>query len=145
MGFYQKDEGSDINSIVTGMIGFKGHVHVSFGQEVSLTSDDADDAARQIDKQIIQNYLLQPTNFLALQKLRDSDPQRVPAIDLPADLVVPMNAESAAKFEERLDAADPVIRPYLLQAYANPVISRYAAGKSDPFAEQVGAAETTED
>ena len=145
LGFYQKDEGSDINSIVTGMIGFKGHVHVSFGEEVSLTRDDADDAARQIDKQIIQNYLLQPTNFLALQKLRDSDPQRVPAIDLPADLVVPMNAESAAKFEERLDAADPVIRPYLLQAYANPVISRYAAGKSDPFAEQVGAAETTED
>lgn len=143
MGSYQKDEQSDIHSIVTGMIGFKGHVHVSFGAPVQLTSDAAEDAAAQIDQQIIHNYLLLPTNFLALEKLRESDPGRVPPIALPPDLVVPVSRESAEKFEARLEAADPKIRSYLLQMYANPVISRYAAGNADPFAGQV-MIETTE-
>jgi glycerol-3-phosphate O-acyltransferase len=133
LGSYQKDEQSDIHSIVTGMIGFKGHVHVSFGVPVQLSSDAAEAAAAQIDAQIIHNYLLQPTNFLALEKLRETDPGRVPPIALPPDLVVPVNRDSAEKFETRLAAADPRIRPYLLQMYANPVISRFAAG-NDPFA-----------
>ncbi|MEK7259717.1 MAG: 1-acyl-sn-glycerol-3-phosphate acyltransferase [Pseudomonadota bacterium] len=144
LGSYQKDEQSDIHSIVTGMIGFKGHVHVSFGVPVQLTSDAAEDAAAQIDQQIIHNYLLQPTNFLALEKLRESDPGRVPPIALPPDLVVPVNGESAEKFAARLDAADPKIRSYLLQMYANPVISRYAAGNADPFAGQMMAETTAE-
>jgi glycerol-3-phosphate O-acyltransferase len=66
-GTYQKTDQSDIHSIVTGMVGFKGHVHVSFGTEITLSSDDADDAAAQVDAQIIQNYLLQSTNHLAVQ------------------------------------------------------------------------------
>ncbi|MES3008515.1 MAG: 1-acyl-sn-glycerol-3-phosphate acyltransferase [Pseudomonadota bacterium] len=136
LGSFQKDEQSDIHSIVTGMIGFKGHVHVSFGSPIVLNSDDAEQAAAQIDQQIIHNYLLQPTNFLALEKLRQSDPERVPSVGLPADLVVPVNAESATKFAERLAAADPKIRPWLLQMYANPVVSRYATGSADPFVGQ---------
>lgn len=137
LGTYQKTEQSDIHSIVTGMIGFKGHVHVSFGEEIALISDDDEEAATQIDQQIIHNYLLQATNHLALEKLRESSPERVPTLDLPNNAVAAIlsvqNADSKARFEERLASADPTIQPYLLQMYANPVISRFASGKGDPF------------
>ncbi len=136
LGSYQKDERSDIHSIVTGMIGFKGHVHVAFGKEIQLESDDADAAAAKVDEQIIQNYLLQTTNFLALEKLREIAPELIPPMEMPEQRPVDV-AGSRAKFEERLAAADPRIRPWLLQMYANPVISRYAVGKEDPFATQL--------
>ena len=109
-GTYQKTDQSDIHSIVTGMVGFKGHVHVSFGTEITLSSDDAEEAAALVDAQIIQNYLLQSTNHLALQTL-----QGVPAAAA-AD-------ESARRFEARVAEADASIRPWLLQMYANPVLS----------------------
>jgi 1-acyl-sn-glycerol-3-phosphate acyltransferase len=109
-GTYQKTDQSDIHSIVTGMVGFKGHVHVSFGTEITLSSDDADAAAALVDAQIIQNYLLQSTNHLALQALQRGS--------LPTG-----NDESARRFESRIAEADPAIRSWLLQMYANPVIS----------------------
>jgi 1-acyl-sn-glycerol-3-phosphate acyltransferase len=109
-GTYQKTDQSDIHSIVTGMVGFKGHVHVSFGTEITLTSDDAEEAAALVDSQIIQNYLLQSTNHLALQALQRGS--------LPTG-----NDESARRFESRIAEADPAIRSWLLQMYANPVIS----------------------
>src|SRR5690606_22800550 len=37
-GTFQKTEQSDIHSIVTGLVGFKGHVHVAFGKEIVLES-----------------------------------------------------------------------------------------------------------
>ena len=111
---------------------------MAFGREILLTSDDDEQAAVQIDQQIIHNYLLQATNHLALEKLREINPDRVPPLDLPIDVAAAglsiQSVDSKTRFEERLANADSAIRPYLLQMYANPVISRFAAGKADPFA-----------
>lgn len=120
LGTYSKDEKSDINSIVTGMIGFKGHVHVAFGEEIRLDNDDADAAAALVDQQIVSNYLLQPSNYFALEKLRESDPDFAQGI---APSVQPLAQESVAQMQQRLDAAPANIRPYLLRMYANPVLS----------------------
>jgi len=117
-GTYQKTDQSDIHSIVTGMVGFKGHVHVSFGKEITLSSEDAEQAAALVDAQIIRNYLLQPTNHLALQKLQ-GDATAVPDDD------------SVRRFEVRIAEAAPEIRPWLLQMYANPVLSLAAFEVSD--------------
>lgn len=121
LGAYQKDEKSDINSIVQGMIGFKGHVHVAFGEEICLESDDADAAAALIDRQVVSNYLLQPSNYFALEKLRANDPEFAKDIAPSTEAV---NDASIAEMQKRLDQAPPNIRPYLLQMYANPVLSR---------------------
>ena len=121
LGAYQKDEKSDINSIVQGMIGFKGHVHVAFGEEICLDSDDADAAAALIDRQVVSNYLLQPSNYFALEKLRETDPEFGQEI---ASSTEAMSDASIAEMQQRLDQAPPNIRPYLLQMYANPVLSR---------------------
>lgn len=139
-GTFQKTEQSDIHSIVTGLVGFKGHVHVAFGKEIRLDSDDVDAAAAAIDQEIIHNYRLHSTNHLALHKLIVSEPELVPDLDEDTDFDIPVGAEadsSRSKFEERLAAADPAIRSWMLRMYANPVISRFAAGREDPFAEKV--------
>jgi len=117
-GTYQKTDQSDIHSIVTGMVGFKGHVHVSFGTEITLSSEDAEQAAAQVDAQIIRNYLLQPTNHLAMQNLRGA------AATFDDD-------DSVRRFETRLAEAAPEIRPWLLQMYANPVLSVQALAVAD--------------
>lgn len=121
LGSYQKDEKSDIHSIVTGMIGFKGHVHVTFGQEIALETDEVEDAVALIDRQIVANYLLQGSNFLAVQKLQALEPDSVPQSVL---ALLPQPMPVSEVFEARLAAAPPRIRPYLLRMYANPVFSR---------------------
>lgn len=129
-GTYEKDENSDINSIVTGMIGFKGHVHVAFGTPLCDVSDDAEEVAGQIDREIIREYRLQGTNRLALEMLLEIEPQAVPALrDMPG---WEMEAGSRQRFEARLAAVPAPLRPWMLKMYANPVISRYARQEPGP-------------
>lgn len=119
---YEKTDNEDLHSIVSGITGFKGRVHVSFGEPLTGTYESAKAVAEAIDVQILRSYQLFPTNYLAYQKLREADPERV----LPA--IVPEYSDeqmSAAKmqFEQRLAQCSPALRPYLLAMYANPVIS----------------------
>lgn len=124
-GFYSKDEQSDINSIVQGMVGFKGHVHVSFGKEIALENDEVEEAAAHIDRQIVGDYLLQGPNHLALQKLQEMGLQT--AQDASAQVLPPVpeiDARVKAQFLERLQQVDPKVAPHWLEMYANPVLSR---------------------
>ena len=57
-GSFIKTDESDITSIVTGMIGFKGNVHVAFGEELNLGTDDPNEIAATVDEQVIENYQL---------------------------------------------------------------------------------------
>lgn len=136
LGSYQKDDQSDINSIVTGLVGFKGHVHVAFGRELQLEEQNDDEIARLMDAQIIENYLLQQTNFLALQRLRELTVQPLPALNEAGEQVLAAfqcDSELASRFDARLAAMAPEVRPYVLRMYANPVISRYAEEGADPI------------
>lgn len=130
-GTYEKNENSDIHSIVTGMIGFKGHVHVAFGTPLTDISDVAEEVARQIDRQIIREYRLQGTNRLGLEQLVESESRAVPALQAMPEWEI--GEDSRKRFEERLTAVSPALRPYMLKMYANPAISRYADQDSDPF------------
>lgn len=127
-GSYQKDEQSDIHSIVTGMIGFKGHVHVAFGEELALDEAMDDEAvAAMIDTQVVNNYLLQQTNLIALRQLREEGAGA--ELDEEGEqLLAALNAASdtLAQFDARLQAMPPEVQRYARQMYANPVISRYS-------------------
>lgn len=124
-GKFVKTEDSDINSIVTGITGYKGHVHVAFGSElVAPLSDDPDEIALAIDKQISRLYLLQDNNFLALQMLRDQRLTAIPPLEDSA-WQRDITAESREAFRLRIAAAEPQLHKYLLAMYANPVIGRY--------------------
>jgi 1-acyl-sn-glycerol-3-phosphate acyltransferase len=142
VGYYAKDEQSDIQSIVKGMVGYKGHVHVSFGKELQLSTDDVDEAAALIDQQITNHYLLQGSNHYALEKLQETAPHLVPSLQAMIGSEAIQSAEMRAEFDRRLAAADEKTRLYMLSMYANPVISRFAVA-SEPFPE--GPADTNGD
>lgn len=129
LGNYQKDEKSDIHSIVTGMIGYKGHVHVAFGQELVLESADDEAIARLIDEQIIGNYHIHGTNILAVEMLRQLDEAVLPTLSEEGLTVLSnceINPHTRTQFSERIAKLDSRIRGYVLQMYANPFFSRYA-------------------
>jgi glycerol-3-phosphate O-acyltransferase len=125
-GSFTKSEGSDIHSIVTGMIGFKGQVHVAFGKELKFSSDDPDRVAADIDAQILENYELRDINFLALERLEKNGlvPPHEPGagIDLPE-----ISKASRKKFEQRLKTVNPKLHKAYLFSYANPVINKFQA------------------
>lgn len=126
-GSFTKTDGSDIQSIVAGITGMKGHVHVAFGNELQTESDDPDMIAAQIDQQITANFLLQDSNFLALELLRDDAEVSIPAL-LPEAAQREISAESRAVFQQRLAKIDRKLHKHYLSMYANPVITRYRVG-----------------
>ncbi|WP_094751470.1 1-acyl-sn-glycerol-3-phosphate acyltransferase [Psychromonas sp. CD1] len=103
-GEYKKSEFEDIESIVSGLIGEKGHVHVAFGEPLQGDFTDAEEVAKAIDKQIYKNYYLHPSNYIAAK----------------------VNLESIDKadkevFAQRLNNIDSELQEMVLKMYANPV------------------------
>ena len=76
---YEKKPLEDFNSIITGLTGQKGRVHISIGKTIDKELDvladfpNVNDKLRMlgdfIDQQIYQNYKLWPTNYMAFDIL----------------------------------------------------------------------------
>lgn len=126
-GSFTKTDKSDIQSIVTGMIGFKGHVHVAFGSELKIDTDDPDDLAEVINAQILENYILSDSNFLALEKLKT---EGLVSVEQLGDVLENRKIlhQNRKQFEKRLRSVDIELQKYLLFGYANPVINKLKAG-----------------
>ena len=129
-GVFEKDEDSDIHSIVTGMIGFKGRVHLGFGTELEPAGNAANDIAQQIDKQVIDNYKLQNSNILAVHALAEKFPELISGrLCGPVEELLTsygkgeVSAQARQEFELRTATMETEQLPYFLQMYANPVIS----------------------
>lgn len=138
-GSFQKTDDSDIQSIVTGMIGFKGGVHVAFGTELELSGDDPELIAAAIDQQVISNYVLRDSNFIAVEHLvqrglvqitgngageAQAEDQAEGNAAIAAGIAA-INADKRAVFEQRLAAVNPDWQEHFLYSYANPVLNRY--------------------
>ena len=122
-GSFTKNEKSDVQSIVAGMIGFKGKVHVSFGDEMQYGGDDPDAIAASIDSQILENYKLRDSNYIAFELLKGKD--LLPEIPAGLKIISPeIERESRNFFSNRLGKVNPKLHRHYLLSYANPVISR---------------------
>ncbi len=122
-GSFEKDEKSDVISIGKGVEGFKGNIHLHFGTKLIATDDDPVKIANQIDRQIIGNYKLHPSNYLAYELLLKENPSLGPNLD---ELKVDMQLLDSKReeFTERYSSFTPELRPYFLTMYANPVINK---------------------
>lgn len=122
-GSFSKNEKSDIQSIVAGMIGFKGAVHVAFGSEMQYDSDEPDVIAASIDSQILKNYKLRDSNYIAFELLQEKGllPESASGLEIK---IPEITAASREMFSNRLDQVDPKLHQHYLVSYANPVISR---------------------
>lgn len=102
-GEYKKSEFEDIESIVSGIVGQKGHVHVAFGKVLESDFDNPEQVALAIDEQIYQNYYLHPSNFIAANQKLDN-----------------VKETDRKRFEEHLQNIGPELRETVLKMYANP-------------------------
>ena len=122
-GSFTKNEQTDIHSIVTGMIGFKGHVHVGFGSELGINSDEPESIAELIDEQILKNYRLSDANYIAAEMLKEKGELFDPALDtvIKGKLI---SEEVREIFLERISKTQPALMKHLLFGYANPLINK---------------------
>ena len=126
-GEYQKGDDEDLKSIVTGIEGHKGHVHVAFGQPLTGDFVDTNAVVTEVNRQIHRNYRLQPSNLFAWEAIRKELPQT--GLTVPAASALFPKADlqqQRQKFARHLDRCPDRYRPWLLKMYAQPVINRYA-------------------
>lgn len=106
-GRYEKGQFEDINSIVQGITGHKGHVHVAFGTPIEEEFATPELLAEEIDRQIWLNYHLHPSNLAAAGEAVDSKAQQ--------------------EFDERLAQVEGLAQDFMRQMYANPVLNQQRA------------------
>jgi 1-acyl-sn-glycerol-3-phosphate acyltransferase len=126
-GNFVKTEKSDIESIARGMIGFKGDVHVAFGSELELDSDEPELIASEIDRQVLQNYKLRDVNYLALKLMLEKglleESQRELAGKAIDAVSIDINSQASVTFMDRLNEVPAEYHKHFLYNYANPVLS----------------------
>lgn len=110
-GHYAKGEFEDVYSIAQGIAGFKGRVHVAFGQPLSGNLVDADAVATVVDEQIRKLYKLYPSNYLALDALNEAGDFTLPTFD----------TKTKTAFNARLATCPEAYKQQWLSIYANPV------------------------
>ena len=110
-GRYQKSEQEDVQSIVLGLMGHKGRVHVQFGKPIGMDdrARSADQLASDIDHQIIQGLRVYPTHAAAAAQL-GWPAQLTPEPDCAAVMTL---------FETQLAQCPEAERGHLLCQYAN--------------------------
>jgi 1-acyl-sn-glycerol-3-phosphate acyltransferase len=126
---YVKEKNEDFRTLVSGIMGQKKRIHIALGdvlnteieqifsvepnlnRQMSLLSDE-------IDKVIISNYQLWPTNYIALDMLNGTSEHTSHYTNMEKE-----------QFENRLrkgvDSSDPVAVKNFLSMYANPVINKH--------------------
>ncbi|TBU78321.1 1-acyl-sn-glycerol-3-phosphate acyltransferase [Phytopseudomonas daroniae] len=123
-GSYTKQPGEDDKSIALGITGYKGRVHVHFGDPLTSGFEDAKQLAAITDAHILTGYRLFPVHYLAYAMWSERDPQlEVPAAESLFDA-----AELAAakqQWQQRLSNCPSEQQPYLVLQYAMPVRNQY--------------------
>jgi len=103
-GEYVKAKYEDMKSIVKGIMGQKGKVHVAFGAPLEGQFETPEEIATAIDSSIAQNYALQSTNMAAYaMSLGDTHP-------------------AAKVLEQRFEGLTPSQLKHALAMYVNPVL-----------------------
>jgi len=119
-GSYQKEEHEDVRSIAMGIAGQKGNIHLAFGEEMMSDYQDTDDLVKELDQQILNNYVLHATNCFAYEILFN----QVPAVKYSSQQLnydPSQLKEEKATFINRMQAIPQEYRDIALAIYANPV------------------------
>jgi hypothetical protein len=125
-GSYEKAEQEDVASIAKGIAGEKGRVHVSFGTPLCGNLNTPDAVASEVDRQIITEYCLHPTNLYAYRRLYGGNAL------ISTKFHVEEGDYSEAAFDARIAAMPEAHRPFALGIYANAVVSKLALADRSP-------------
>lgn len=122
-GSYTKEEHEDVQSIAMGISGYKGAVHLAFGEPLTGTFEDADQVAEVLDERVNSAYVLHPTNCFAYEMLMGEAPQ-VPVGKQAEDFTKKSWQKEREEFLARIEGIDARWKKILLQGYANPVLTK---------------------
>jgi 1-acyl-sn-glycerol-3-phosphate acyltransferase len=106
-GEYKKSEMEDIQSIVQGIVGQKGRVHVHFGEAIQACCQDPAALAAEVDRQIWAGYRLYPVNYLAAGMDIELEP-----------------GEEGLWYQTKMASLPEELRPYVQQMYAAPALKQ---------------------
>jgi glycerol-3-phosphate O-acyltransferase len=126
-GSYDKSSEEDLDSIIAGMVGQKGRVHLHFGEPLAAGGAQAsalttvEDLADYLDRAIVDGMHIFPTHIAAALALGDS-PENI-AQDATLEEVM-------ALFEQAKAACPERERPFFLLQYANLLRNRDALAKT---------------
>ncbi|MCR5588950.1 MAG: 1-acyl-sn-glycerol-3-phosphate acyltransferase [Bacteroidales bacterium] len=117
-GSYTKAPDEDLRSVVGGIIGPKGHVHLTIGAPLKPRElqppagvDLADHVAALLDRRILHGYKLMPTNYAAYTLVTG---RRLPAH---------YTQRTLDRLKARAEALPAEAQRILFEAYANPVLA----------------------
>jgi len=112
-GSYTKTEFEDISSIVKGIVGHKGDVHVAFGEPLQGGVATPEELVNWLDTSIVAHYQIHDTNIAAVALQRGE-------------------AHTAApNLEARMVGLDQAQRAQMLAMYANPLLRQQELKKED--------------
>ncbi len=119
---YVKKEFEDLDTIQKGILGYKGRVHVNFGQPVGEGFENADALAAEVDRQIFSHYQLFPTNIIAWQMQGNSEGIEVLQQQWPEEDWL----KAQTSFQSHIDQIPADHRQIVIDAYAAPVDNQIA-------------------
>ncbi|HAR30583.1 MAG TPA: glycerol acyltransferase [Gammaproteobacteria bacterium] len=124
-GSYQKAPGEDLRSMIEGIMGYKGRVHVHIGAPLSSSAADADALALELDRSIARGLRLYPTHANALALAAETSANAAhDTRSIPGERWLPVgNARVMQTWSRRLETCPQSDRPFLLSGYANTAIN----------------------
>lgn len=146
-GSYEKKPGEDFRSMMKGLTGHKGRVHVSVGMRmtsaieemraISHKNDKVQHLAHSIDREMHRIYRLWPTNYIAydiLNGVKDhkeyySNIQRIAFSNYVRGIVIRLGI-TRRQLGLPKEGYSKAVRETLLEMYANPVANKIALSKS---------------
>jgi hypothetical protein len=111
-GEQPKKKYEDLISISRGLKGYKGSIHIAYGEPLKGNYANSDEVAAEIDRQIHLSYKLWPTNCFAYDYLEHTDRFK--------DEYASFDTQA---FLDRFKNQKEVVRLFALNSYANPVRS----------------------
>lgn len=115
-GHYAKSEQEDLQSMIQGLVGDKGRVHVHFSAPIIDDCESVPELADRLDRAIVGGIRVFATNRYADSLLADE------AVDKPAD------SRAMNILQSQLHSCSAAERQFLLQQYANICVNRRELG-----------------
>ena len=104
-GSYEKAEEEDLKSMIEGLVGYKGRVHIEFGRIDRHEVDSIENLREVLDQAIVRGLRVFETNEFADSFLKGESQS--------------MLSDSGKQLKEQMAECSPLEQEYLLKQYAN--------------------------
>lgn len=112
-GTYSKRKDEDLLSMYAGLSGWKGRVHLSYGEPISGSFSSPTEVAEKIDSEIHKSYHLWPSNYIAYDQLTGRN-----------DNFGHYTEDERVSFLDRFRRESAEVKALALKIYANAVINK---------------------